>query len=238
MPPPRPPPPANANAANTVNNATNAANTVSNTKNVANTADIQWLAFRRRHDQELKKFQQDVGDRRKKFEEDVQKYRLALLGKHKREEEEFWKDSSKNAMEDRAGSGDGTKASAKHSTAGRKIAEKKKPAIEKEKDARAVKQKTDRLDKNAGDRASAQTVVKDKKAPVAYSDLMSDNEEDDEDELVEIKKPNTASVPPSANTTKKSAAPAPSTKLSTWHTCQRASRLAQLARLGRFDQAE
>ncbi|KAE8843170.1 hypothetical protein HRS9139_02467 [Pyrenophora teres f. teres] len=79
MPPPWPPPP--ANATNTINNTSYAANT-------------QWMAFCRQHDEELKRFHQDVLDNRAKFEEEVQSCRMALLQKHKREEEEFWRGSA------------------------------------------------------------------------------------------------------------------------------------------------
>jgi hypothetical protein len=56
----------------------------------ATAADEPWLSLRRRHDAELRDFQQQVQEQKTKFFENVQRARAKLLAKHAEQEGDFW----------------------------------------------------------------------------------------------------------------------------------------------------
>jgi hypothetical protein len=56
----------------------------------ASSADEPWLSLRRRHDAELRDFQQQVQEQKTKFLENVQRARAKLLAQHAEQEGDFW----------------------------------------------------------------------------------------------------------------------------------------------------
>jgi hypothetical protein len=63
----------------------------------ATAADEQWLSLRRRHDAELRDFQQQVQEQKKVFLQNVEQARAKLLADHADQEKLFWTESGRSA---------------------------------------------------------------------------------------------------------------------------------------------